>query len=364
MHRSRPGDRRGTTHRSHHRTPGHSRAAGRFGGNPLYPGSPGIAIFPTRRARHPYCRSAVPCSVSGEGLRGLGQGGVDAGKSAGGTCGLEAVVVTRADVAHNSIRGRVTDRIQPPGPTGAPQMEQGAAVRVPPSPVISQVRSWVSVRGLAGGGVAGGAVPLAGQEQGQRDHDVPQDQVEPVVGGVDRHEVDITVVGDEQAVNPQDEVDDPALQEIAFGSGPGPGQRYASYPEEQVHDMVQDGHLELAQQHCLRVVAGEGDLVEVGRDTGNEPEDPDEQENYTDGQGRILHLGALSVGASSVAVHGLALSEDRGRSDPLRSHMVHDLPMQSEPRGRSAQSAVRHMVLSRIDPSSTGTSTQHASCCS
>lgn len=47
-----------------------------------------------------------------------------------------------------------------------------------------------------------------------------------------------------------------------------------------MHDVVQDADVEEAEQLGVRVVPGELQVAVMGSDSGNEAEDPDEQEHY------------------------------------------------------------------------------------
>ena len=76
----------------------------------------------------------------------------------------------------------------------------------------------------------------------------PEHEVQPVVGIVDRHEVGRTLVVDEQTVDPQDQVDGPAADQVGPSAVPGPGHREAGDTEEKVHDVVEDRDLEDAER--------------------------------------------------------------------------------------------------------------------
>ena len=56
--------------------------------------------------------------------------------------------------------------------------------------------------------------------------------------------------------------------------------RQRGRPEQQVHDVVQDRHLEDAEQEGAGLVPGELQLVVVTRDPRDEPGDADEQEHH------------------------------------------------------------------------------------
>jgi hypothetical protein len=55
----------------------------------------------------------------------------------------------------------------------------------------------------------------------------------------------------------KDEVDDATHDEVVAGGTDRPGRHYTRDTEEQVHDVVQDRHLEQAEQFRLGVVGGE-----------------------------------------------------------------------------------------------------------
>ena len=61
-------------------------------------------------------------------------------------------------------------------------------------------------------------------------------------------------------------------------------------PEEAVHDVVEDADLEDAEKLRVAVVAGELEpVVEIRRDAGNEPEDPDQEEDDSHQPGDVLN---------------------------------------------------------------------------
>lgn len=157
----------------------------------------------------------------------------------------------------------------------------------------------------------------AREEQSEGNHADAQCQVKPVVGTVDRHKVGRAVMINDESVDPEDQIDDSAPEQILAGAAAGFGHGNSAHAEEQVHNVVQDGDLEDPQQHCFGVVACEGELVIVARDPGDESQNSNEQKDCSDGEGRHLYIAALSAGMGNVAGHVLHLSEDSGYSDLL-----------------------------------------------
>ena len=100
--------------------------------------------------------------------------------------------------------------------------------------------------------------------------------MEPVVRRVERDEVGAACT-DQQAVEPQNEVDDPAADQIRPGAVPRSRQRQARDAEGQVDDVVNPADLEHVQELRLRAVAREVEAaVQVRCDARHEAEDPDE----------------------------------------------------------------------------------------
>src|SRR3954467_10023497 len=81
-------------------------------------------------------------------------------------------------------------------------------------------------------------------EQAEGDHAQAQEQVQPVVGRVERHEVGAAFLPHDQPVQPEHQVDRAATDQVEPGVRHGPGHRDPGQAEQQVHDVVQDGHLE------------------------------------------------------------------------------------------------------------------------
>jgi hypothetical protein len=69
-----------------------------------------------------------------------------------------------------------------------------------------------------------------------------------------------------------------------------------------VHEVVQDRHLEDAEQLCARVVAGEAQVVVLRRDTRDEPDHSDEHEDNADERCDRLDGRAISHGSSEGCV--------------------------------------------------------------
>jgi len=127
---------------------------------------------------------------------------------------------------------------------------------------------------------------LPGREQAQGDHADAEEQVQPVVRGVDRDEVGGALVADHQTVQPEHEVDGPAADQVGAGARRRAGHRDAGGTEEQVHDVVQDRNLEDPEQFRVRVVAGEGHRAVIRGESGNESQHTDEQEDDPDSERR------------------------------------------------------------------------------
>ena len=81
--------------------------------------------------------------------------------------------------------------------------------------------------------------------------------------------------------------------------------------EEQVDDVVQDRHLEQAQQLGLGVVGGERQGVVIRGDAGDEAEHADEEEDDADDRGGLLDVGASGgrVGAVVGLGHEILLGK-------------------------------------------------------
>src|SRR5690606_34435029 len=80
-------------------------------------------------------------------------------------------------------------------------------------------------------------------------------------------------------------------EQVDAGRRPQPRRPQADEAEEQVHEVVEHRDLEDPEQLGAGVVAGEGHVVDVGRDAGDEPQDPDEDEDGAEGERPVLGEG-------------------------------------------------------------------------
>jgi hypothetical protein len=69
--------------------------------------------------------------------------------------------------------------------------------------------------------------PAPGEDHCQGDHADAKQQVKDVVEAVQRHEVPGRILGDNQSIDEQDQVDDAALEQEGAGADGGPGQKEA-----------------------------------------------------------------------------------------------------------------------------------------
>jgi hypothetical protein len=113
------------------------------------------------------------------------------------------------------------------------------------------------------------------------------------VAVVRRQEVRVDGLLHDRVVDPEQEIDHAAPDQEVARPLPRARQRDARDAEEQVHDVVQDAHLEEPEQLCVGRVPGELHVAVVRGDPGDEPEDPDEQEDDPDEPGRLLKRGAF-----------------------------------------------------------------------
>ena len=138
------------------------------------------------------------------------------------------------------------------------------------------------------------ACGATGERDAQGDHADAQAEVQPVVGGVERDEVGLRLLVDDQAVEAQHEVDDAtADEEAACGStasGPGPCRRRRTAGARR----CAGSRPGTAPQLGVRLVAGAVEAVVRRRDARDEPEDPDEQERGADQGGCCLDGRALA----------------------------------------------------------------------
>src|SRR5918997_1609981 len=124
-------------------------------------------------------------------------------------------------------------------------MKLGSVSRVKDPNVITVVAlptkwSW----SMAGRSAPDGVTSATAEEDAEGDHADAQDEVQPVVGHVDGHEVGRRRVVHHQPVQPQHEVDGPSADEVVAGVPGCPRQGEAGEAEEDVDDVVQDGDLE------------------------------------------------------------------------------------------------------------------------
>src|SRR5690606_38889961 len=154
-----------------------------------------------------------------------------------------------------------------------------------------------------------GVVAVPGQQQSQGNHAEAEDEVEPVVGVIDRHEVGARVLVDEEAVQPENEVDGATGDEEGARQGGRPGGEYANDAERKVYEVVENRHLEDAEEHGARIVPGDLELVVVGRHPRDESEDADEGEHGSDGESGGLDRAATKAGVRGG--RGRVLRHDR-----------------------------------------------------
>jgi hypothetical protein len=136
--------------------------------------------------------------------------------------------------------------------------------------------------------------------------------VQPVVGVVDRDEVGVGVLVDQQAVEPQHEVDRTATDEEGEGRIRATAQGDPGDPEEQVHDVVQDRDLEDVEELGAALVTGELHGVVVRGDAGDEAQDAHEQEDGAHGESQRLHQRAVAKprrGVGHPVAHSFSPSE-------------------------------------------------------
>jgi 2-polyprenyl-6-methoxyphenol hydroxylase-like FAD-dependent oxidoreductase len=149
----------------------------------------------------------------------------------------------------NAVLGRLVDGRAGGFVAGAfamawarPKVQAGCADKTVPADAPSAGTEGKGRTGLH----AAVGVP-AGEQDTERDHGDTQNEVQPVVSGVDRDEVGSRFLTDDQAVQPQHQIDGAAPDQVVTRPGNTAGQGKAGDSEEQVHDVVEDGHLEDAQ---------------------------------------------------------------------------------------------------------------------
>src|SRR5256886_382247 len=223
---------------------------------------------------------------------------------------------TPATAAATRTRRRPTDTAGEGEPSGGPVGESGAltgakdvstaaskgSTSVPAEPLyrspVYNVKEHLMARRATPRGLcpSGGSAP---EYHAQRDHAHAEDEVQPVVGGVERYEVGPARVAGDQPVEPQHQVDHPATNEVPAGRGDLAGQRETGHAEEQVHDVVQDRDLEDAEQQGAGVVTGERHAAVVRGQARDEPRDADHKEDRADHPGGRTDEG---TGSGSVRV--------------------------------------------------------------
>lgn len=75
---------------------------------------------------------------------------------------------------------------------------------------------------------------LPGEEQSQGNHERTEPEMQPVIRVIQGNEVGCTVEISDQPVDPQDQIDDSAADEVAAGSRHGPSHQVAGDTEEQM----------------------------------------------------------------------------------------------------------------------------------
>src|SRR5699024_3041408 len=124
--------------------------------------------------------------------------------------------------------------------------------------------------------------------EGQCHHGQAEGEVQPIVGIAQRYEVGGGIEVDDQAVDEQAQVDDATPQQELTGGVRGAGQGHAGHTEEQVHDVVEDGHVEDTQEHGMALVACELQVTQVLGQAGNETGDADQEEENSHNKGGDL----------------------------------------------------------------------------
>ena len=71
-----------------------------------------------------------------------------------------------------------------------------------------------------------------GQQDTKDDHPHAEDEVQPVVGGVDGNDVGHAALVDEQSVDSQEQVNHPATEQEKVSAAGGAGKRKAGDPEQ------------------------------------------------------------------------------------------------------------------------------------
>ena len=159
----------------------------------------------------------------------------------------------------------------------------------------------------------GPTVSVPRQQQCQCHHSEPQNQMEPVVGVVHRNKVRRAVGGDQKAIDPEDQIDDPAVQEEALRLGGRAGHQNACHAKKKMDQIVKDGYLENSQEQGPGAVACDTQGFIVAGNAWNESQDPDQQEDGAHCLGRSLQSGfgtGRAVGVYHFSVSFLAHTPD------------------------------------------------------
>src|SRR5690606_9684515 len=94
-----------------------------------------------------------------------------------------------------------------------------------------------------------GTTVLGSQHGAEGHHQHEQGQVEPVVSVVERHEVGGAGLVDDQSIDPKQAIDQTATDEEHPRAGERPRRSQPPYTEQQMNDVVEDRHLEDAEEH-------------------------------------------------------------------------------------------------------------------
>ena len=125
---------------------------------------------------------------------------------------------------------------------------------------------------------------IASKPNAKGNHDNTENQVQPVVRGVHGHEVSAHVRHGDEAVDPQDEVDCAATDEVTARHPSSPREVQACCAEQQMDNIVQDGYLEDSKKHGARVMSCEGHGAVIAGDARDKSQDANSQENPAQNQ--------------------------------------------------------------------------------
>ena len=106
-------------------------------------------------------------------------------------------------------------------------------------------------------------VALARECQGENDHSDAQSEVQPVVGIVQRQDVQCAALVHKYPAYPQRGVGDSAGQQVGARCGVGARENEADHAERQMDNVVQSGHREHPEQLRAGMIAGPSPLVKV-----------------------------------------------------------------------------------------------------